>query len=268
MNQKLKKVNANFFQSRIKPWLFFSLFIFIIPFIILTSWVGLIFWFPSLIICVLIVLALHWMFYRFLNRSFEGMLLKGYDPWHLRPLLDKYTPKKQWIVSSHSIPFIFSFDFYHIKKIILSQALLIHLKKNEIENLIKYHKYYFKQGWARFFTQFCFVLFIFLFPCQYFIFFLKKLKGPAHIFEKIIQYVFFTPLYPLTSFFYYRLDQKINKELNIYPELIWKLQNYLDTSSLDNPILLSPLYGVNPRPGPQPPIEKRIKKLTKSFSIS
>ena len=267
----IKKVNSIFPSFKKNHWMIFTLTHFFLFFTTILYGLGWTLWIQSLMIAVSMSLILFWLFSQFLKKLFQGSTLKGYDPWHLRPLLDKYIPQVSVTIFNHKTPFCFHYDFYGRQHIVISSSLTMQFTKNEIETLIQHQKIYFEKGFAKFFTQWTYWMILIFFP---FFLLLKLLKKT--IFHKSIEMIFtyclFIPFYPIIHRQFFQMDKLsvdfINNK-NVYFNLMQKFQAHWEISILKPYIFLSCLFFTNPLTRPasyfniQASVQQRIKKWVK-----
>ena len=194
----------------------------------------------------ILVYALHcWIFFKKLKSLFPLQEIKGYDSWHLRPLLDKLNFKSRVFLTVNEAPFCFSYDFFS-PRLILSTSLLKKITKNELEALLTFQKIYFENKWIARFTQFVYITSFFLSPLLILHWFLNKISihflNP--IFNFILSIFLWYRIFPLNRDFSPLVFQTISKEQFIL--LLQKLQSYLTHSSLSIPYLFSIFLFTNP----------------------
>ena len=208
-------------------------------------------------------------FFSILKKLFQGSTLRGYDPWHLRPLLDQYIPHVSLTIFNHKTPFCFHYDFYGRQHIVISSSLIAQFKKNEIETLIQHHKIYFEKGFSKFFTQWTYWMIFLFFPLFLILILLKKLHFRKSV-ETIFTYFLYLPFYPFLHAQFFQLDRlsiDFIKNKNLYFNLMQKFQAHWEISSLKPHIFLSCLFFTNPLTQPasyfniQPSAQQRAKKL-------
>ena len=266
----IKKVNFIFPIFKKKSWKIFTLVHFLLFFAPLLYGLGWTLWIQSLMIAISLTLIFLWLFSQCLKKLFRGSTLKGYDPWHLRPLLDKYTPKASLTIFNHKTPFCFYYDFYGRQHIVMSSSLTAHFKKDEIEALLQHCKIYFEKGFSKFFTQWSYWVTLIFFPFFLILILLKKINFHKSI-ETLFTYFLYIPFYPFIHTQFFQLDRfsaDFIKNKNLYFNLLQKFQAHWEISSLKPHIFLSCLFFTNPLTQPasyfniQPSVQQRLKKLT------
>ena len=255
-----------------KPWWIFTFSHLLLFFTLSIYGLGYTLWIQSLMISVGLSFILLWLFFTFLTQIFKTQPLKGYDPWHLRPLLNQHIPKVSVSIVNHKTPFCFHYDFYGYQYISFSSSLITHLNKNELENLIQCYKIYFENGFSRRLTQWTYWLMFLFLPCFLILNLFKKRNFIQKKIEWLATHFLFLPFYPLIHAQFYQLDRQISssiKNKNVYFNLLEKLQTYWEISTLKPPLFLSCLFLTNPLTpldsyfNMQPLVHKRMKRIIK-----
>ena len=270
MNEKLKKVNSHFLKrfvgSKRNEWRLFALGLYSFLFGALLYGMGGALWIQAFLLSALIFASMHILFYFCVCCFFKGRLLKGAQggpPANFKALL-KESPSQWEMVSGPGLIF-FSFDFYSIKKTWLSLPLLKRMEGPEIPLMIKRENVYFQSGAARFFTQFCFILFWFLGPLHLALWLLKK-GGFVRMAKGLsaLMYFILAPLFFVFSFWLRRRFIEVDAALGNDPlewERLRRMEAFLSADPPLAPPLMLPLFGFHPG-GPfriHPPLEYRKK---------
>lgn len=236
-------------------------------------------WIQNAVLSLLILAVLMLLFVSQLNRHFKGVVLKGYDPWHLRALRDQYLPQVELSVHSHSTPFIVGYDFYGKKKLIVSSTFFNHFQKDERTAVFKAMALLFNSGFCQNFTWISYLFFLIFLPFQPLLILFKRLpvfQRAVESFPAFLCFCLSLPFRPWIYRQYYLMDQKLStlfKAKRQYSEWMWKMHTFWEISDEPQPVFLSPLFLTNPLThlpfyfNIHPRIERRIKQLTGTFPI-
>ena len=270
-----KKSNAIFKRlSKPPPWVLLTLVHFFIPFFLIIAVFGVVFWIQALIASSFFVLILYKLFSRLLNNTFQEKPLKGRSPWIDLPFLEQAVPKIEVASASHPAPFMYSFNFYGQKKIVLSQVFLERFSEEEKTQALQFQKNYFNLNHALLFTQLSYVLFILFFPVHYTGVLFQKLR--LSFLKKIVDgfflYFIAGPLSPIIHGLFFRMDRGCPDPLN-HIDLMKKFHSRFSAFSTKSPpLFIHPLFFTNPLTKTyscfslHPTVPKRIKRMENFFS--
>ena len=274
----MNQTEKNIFWKNYQDWcwtllqlsLFFSIFLFLF---------GPSLWIQSAIFSLLIFFSLVLLFTRQVKRHFKGVILKGYDPWHLKGLKDEYLAQADLSVSSHLTPLIMGYDFYKKKKLILSSAFLNHFKQDERTASLKAMAWLFDNGFFKNLTWISYLFFLIFIPFQPLLFLFRRHHSLKYTIERLPAFLCFCLLLPFRPWVnrqYYFMDQQLSslfKTKKQYSEWIWKMHTFWEVSNEPQPLYFSPLFLTNPLThlpfyfNIHPRTERRIKQLAGGFPI-
>ena len=260
---------------RLKPpsWFFPAVFHFSIPFLLIIAFFGIIFWIQALILSAFFVLILYRLFFRLLNNTFQGKVLKGHSPWIDLAFLEQAVPKIKVKAVKHPAPFMYGFDFYGQKKVILSSAFLEHFTPAEKRQALLFQKNYFLSNYAWLFTQLSCALFIFFFPIHYIGLCFQKLRFSflKKIVERGFLYFIAGPFRLFTRRLYFQMDRSTPRPHD-HIDLMKKIHARFTAFSPESPpLFIHPLFFTNPLTKTsscfslQPQPVQRIQNLEKFF---
>ena len=274
----MNQTEKNIFWKNYQDWcwtllqlsLLFSFFLFLF---------GTSLWIQSAVLSLLIFFSLVLLFTRQVKRHFKGVILKGYDFWHLKNLRDQCLAQAELSVSSHLTPFIMGYDLYKQKKLILSSAFLNHFNNDERTASLKAMAWLFDHVFFKNLTWISYLFFLIFIPFQPFLFLFKRQKFVKHTIEYLPAFLCFCLLLPFRFWIdrqYYSMDQQLSslfKTKKQYSEWMWKMHTFWEVSSEPQPLYFSPLFLTNPLThfpfyfNIHPCIERRIKQLTGGFPV-
>lgn len=273
MSQKEKKVNTKlsiFDLFKNQPWWSFLCINLALPCLLIILSTGLALWFHAVLFSLLINIFSYYIFNLFLSQQIASTTeLRGYDQWHLKSLLEFWKNHPKIHIENSKTPFIKSFSFFNKQVIILSSALLLNVKREDLKLLLEYQKIYFHHNLIKNSTCWCFYLFIFNFHFHLLGAIFKFIPG----FQKVMDLSIKLESLLLTIWtrrIYLRMDKKIAegfKNLTHYKQWLWRMQTYLETLDKKPRFLESSFYFTNPLTDSfscfniQPPVQKRLDKL-------
>jgi len=236
-------------------------------------------WIQSVVLSIMALSCLALMFASQVRRSFEGVILKGYDPWHLKSLREQYLPQVDLIVHSHPTPFLLGYDFYKKRKLILSSAFVKHFNKEELTAQLRAASLLFECGFFQKFTWMSYFFFLIFLPFLPFLFVFKKVLFLKRAVESAPSFLCLCILFPFRYWIdqkYYTMDEELSSLFETkkkYSEWIWKMHTFWNVSNRRPSVFLTSLFLTNPLTQKafslniHPCIERRIEKLTGAFPI-
>ncbi len=234
-------------------------------------------WLQSLMLTVIFITFFFFTFSYSFHRSFNGLEIKGYDPWHLKPLKDQYLSQIKIKIISHNLPFFVTYHFLGQQQILLSSTFLKKFQNKERKQWFIFLMSYFKTGDAQKATYWSYLFFLLLSP----FFLLEKLsqKSKWKVFRICYSFLFFIFTSPFIYFVrkhFYKMDQEGFKHFTnrkIYAEGLWKIQYACELQHWNKNLCFSPLFPINILTHSHfylsihPNIEERTRHIGESFPI-